>query len=291
MIDEYNPEHNPFLDDDDDEDEDDYYEEDEDTEVEDNYADDEDTVDEDNYDTEVAADGKAPPGGSYASWLVSVILSLIPVAGLIYLFITKKRDIRKAKWARAMLSVELVMYMVLTIVFTPTSSKSLSKKSGSKTAVNKTAEKSIKDAPQKDTSQKNDTSQTGSKDLKISFSSGAEIALKMAEEYKESDTSKDKSSETVSYLSDSGKMLIAVCVQNAGSKDQTTKESIESLLPEGTKLKDFKTSKNEYMTVSTYAEVSAGGITTYKCTCVGEKGDYIVLSADEPITITSAGYV
>lgn len=263
----FDDEENPFLSDDDDDDNEiragDY--------------------DEDAYDE----DSSPPVKERNDSWLFSVVFALVPVAGLVYLFITMfKRHGEKSAWAKAALSTEIVIYMVALCIYAVKPDIIKIKDTPSSVAV---ANKEKRSDKKSNGGIEQEQKSTSSKKVSLSFSTGALITLQMPENYTKADDSSDGSSETITFTSGSGKMLIAVCISGAGSKDQVTEDSIKNLQPEGTKIKDFNNIWNKYFSISSYKK-TAGQMVSYECACYGVKQDYVMITADEPIKVLSASY-
>ncbi|MGN0241961.1 MAG: hypothetical protein ACI4CS_09770 [Candidatus Weimeria sp.] len=264
---------NPFLDDDEDDGNDiragDDYEEDDD-----GYYDE----DEDRY--------SHTAGKSFGGWFLSVILSLIPVFGVFYLIVkgvVKKDAGAESTWARAQLAAELILYMSLAVVF-------VLKPDVYKKAQTYVTASSSSDGSTAAAEDDENKDEAASRQFVVTFSTGAAIGIGFPEEYKKTDEQKDETSDTITYMSDSGKMFIAVCIPGAGSENDTAEDSIKERMPEGSTVSDFKTSKNEYFVVTTYKKTS-GDIVSYECSCYGVNNkDYIVMTSDEPVSILSASY-
>ena len=248
--------------------------------------DDGESEDDDYYEDDGYYDPPPKDNGSFSSWLIAIILTFIPIAGFIYLLVKgviKKDTSARSTWARAALTVQLVICCVLTVLVY--AGKIPIK--GIKLPISTSASA---DADRDDISGTEDGSGEASSDITVKFTSGAAIEMVTGgTKYKELSSDSDDYSEVKSYSSDDGKTLTVVRMDGGDTmQSMLTEEGIKSISPDS-KINDYDFRKNDEFSMASFTEETDYG-TSYEYRFCGTKGDYISITAEEPIQI-AASYV
>lgn len=254
--------------------------------------DDGESEDDDYYEDDGYYDSPPKDNGSFSSWLIAIILTFIPIAGFIYLLakgVIKKDASERSTWARAALTVQLVICCVLTVlayagkipvkgIKLPASSLSASSDAGK---TGGTSEKAADEGKKAEVSS----------DIVVKFTSGAAIEMVTGgTKYKELSTDKDDYSEVMSYLSEDGTKTLTLVRMDGGDtmKSMLTEEGIKNVSPDS-KISDYSFKKNKEFSMASFTEKTSYG-TDYEYRFCGSRGDYISITAEESIQI-AASYV